>query len=110
MQQENQELIMGNPSLQPFSFLYIFYGAPGGSRTHDLRLRRPTLYPTELRAQAGILISDTQLEPVNHALQSATRRPKHYYFGTPGRSRTCDIRIRSPTLYPAELRAQNDAV
>jgi hypothetical protein len=27
-------------------------------------------------------------------------------YGTPGRSRTCDIRIRSPTLYPAELRAQ----
>ena len=26
-------------------------GAPGGSRTHDLRLRRPTLYPAELRAQ-----------------------------------------------------------
>jgi hypothetical protein len=25
-------------------------GALGGSRTHDLWLRRPTLYPTELRA------------------------------------------------------------
>jgi hypothetical protein len=25
-------------------------GAPGGSRTHDLWLRKPTLYPTELRA------------------------------------------------------------
>jgi hypothetical protein len=25
--------------------------------------------------------------------------------GAPGRARTCDIRIRSPTLYPAELRA-----
>ena len=25
-------------------------GAPGGSRTHDLWLRRPTLYPAELRA------------------------------------------------------------
>lgn len=30
--------------------LGCFHGAPGGSRTHDLRLRRPTLYPTELRA------------------------------------------------------------
>ena len=25
-------------------------GAPGGSRTHDLWLRKPTLYPAELRA------------------------------------------------------------
>jgi hypothetical protein len=27
-------------------------------------------------------------------------------FGTPGRTRTCDLRIRSPALYPTELRAQ----
>ena len=26
--------------------------------------------------------------------------------GTPGRIRTCDLRIRSPALYPAELRAR----
>jgi hypothetical protein len=26
-------------------------GARGGGRTHNLRLRRPTLYPIELRAQ-----------------------------------------------------------
>lgn len=25
-------------------------GAPGGSRTHDPRLRKPILYPSELRA------------------------------------------------------------
>ncbi len=25
--------------------------------------------------------------------------------GTPGRIRTCDLRIRSPLLYPAELQA-----
>src|SRR6266571_7510861 len=25
-----------------------YYDAPGGIRTHDLRLRRPTLYPAEL--------------------------------------------------------------
>ena len=30
-----------------------------------------------------------------------------YYckYGTPGRIRTCDLRIRSPLLYPAELQA-----
>ena len=26
---------------------------------------------------------------------------------TPGRTRTCDLRIRNPLLYPSELRAQN---
>src|SRR5512143_2433213 len=40
----------------PSSFIPFFslrhYGAPGGSRTHDLWLRRPTLYPAELRALA----------------------------------------------------------
>jgi hypothetical protein len=29
---------------------FTLCGAPGGSRTHDLWLRKPTLYPTELRA------------------------------------------------------------
>ena len=28
-----------------------------------------------------------------------------HLFGTPDRIRTCDLRIRSPLLYPAELRA-----
>lgn len=28
------------------------------------------------------------------------------HIGTPGRIRTCDLRIRSPLLYPTELRAQ----
>ncbi len=27
------------------------HGAPGGDRTHNLRLRRPTLYPIELQVQ-----------------------------------------------------------
>jgi hypothetical protein len=37
-----------------------FYGAPGGIRTHDLWLRRPTLYPAELRAHfhCGLEIED----------------------------------------------------
>ena len=29
----------------------IAESAPGGTRTHDLRFRRPLLYPVELRAQ-----------------------------------------------------------
>jgi hypothetical protein len=30
-----------------------------------------------------------------------------YFYGAPGRIRTCDLRIRSPALYPAELRARD---
>ena len=29
------------------------------------------------------------------------------FFGEPGRIRTGDLRLRKPTLYPAELRVQN---
>ena len=32
-------------------------------------------------------------------------RQVHLYNGTPDRTRTCDLRIRSPLLYPAELQA-----
>ena len=32
-------------------------GAPAATRTRDPRLRRPVLYPTELRAHANILTS-----------------------------------------------------
>ena len=32
------------------------------------------------------------------------------YIGTPGRIRTCGLRIRSPALYPAELRAQKETL
>ena len=59
MQQENQKFKMEEPNFWFFFNVYFFYGAPGGSRTHDLRLRRPTLYPAELRAQTnfGLRIS-----------------------------------------------------
>ncbi len=99
------------------------YGAPGGSRTHDLRLRRPTLYPTELRAhikfgssECGVW-SEKKCElflfPTPCTRGSACNRgckTQHFAFrtesiGAPGRARTCGIRLRRPTLYPAELRA-----
>ena len=40
----------------------------------------------------------------------ATLPPDAVYslrIGAPGRTRTCGLRIRSPPLYPAELRARN---
>ena len=81
-----------------------FNGAPGVSRTRDLWLRRPTLYPAELRARLKLAGRWTRIR-----LSSLVSRPSFFPFrypGAPGRSRTCDLRIRSPTLYPAELRAR----
>jgi hypothetical protein len=34
------------------SYLRLNHGAPGEGRTHDLQLRRLTLYPSELRARS----------------------------------------------------------
>ncbi len=36
-------------------FFITFYGPPGGIRTHYPRLRRPVLYPDELRADALLI-------------------------------------------------------
>ena len=32
------------------------------------------------------------------------------YVGTPGTTRTCNLRIRSPLLYPVELRGQDTRI
>ena len=72
--------------------LSVVGGAPGKSRTCDLRLRRPTLYPAELRARTSADLAGRQSKA-----------------GAPGRTRTCDLRIRSPALYPTELRAHEKA-
>ena len=44
----------GNRTWFPLSIEIYYYGnfatAPGGTRTHALRFRKPPLYPTELRA------------------------------------------------------------
>src|SRR5262245_19270166 len=46
----------GGPKLSP-------RGAPGETRTHDLQLRRLTLYPTELRARGGAKRGGTYPSP-----------------------------------------------
>src|SRR4249919_530817 len=55
-------------------------GVDDGTRTHDGRNHNPGLY---------------QLSYVHHC------------SGAPGRTRTCDPRLRRPMLYPAELRARS---
>src|SRR6185369_4188805 len=49
-------------------------GAPGTTRTYDLRLRRPLLYPAELRAQRK-MVGETGFEPATPCAQDrcATR-------------------------------------
>ena len=55
-----------------------------GARTHDNRNHNPGLY---------------QLSYAHHNLCIVT-------IGTPGRARTCNLRLRRLLLYPIELRAQ----
>ena len=71
-----------------------------GTRTHDGRNHNPGLYqlsyvhhrPSRPAASGGSASRSA----------SGTRQG-----GAPGRTRTCDPRLRRPVLYPAELRAQS---
>lgn len=49
-----------------------FHDAPGGTRTHDRRFRRPLLCPSELQAQGpeGLVIS----EPITNQRSDVSRR------------------------------------
>ena len=45
------------------SYTHHCYGAPDRTRTCNLRLRRPLLYPVELRARFGLLVGVEGFEP-----------------------------------------------
>jgi hypothetical protein len=70
-------------------------GAPGRDRTCNPRLRRPVLYPIELRAP------DTVLYTVLSGAKSAETLCLHG-------SATLGLLLRRPVLYPAELLARAD--
>src|SRR2546426_490984 len=78
----------------------VLVDAPGGIRTHDLRLRRPTLYPAELLARIGAsgFEPPTSWSRTSRANRAALR-PEH----APRRTRTPSLLIRSQALYPVEL-------
>ncbi len=92
-------------------------GAPGRTRTCNPRLRRPMLYPIELRAQTSAG-NNTPAFHSRHAssafVQDAlmSRRPR-MAGSDPGRTRTCNPRLRRPMpiirYSPVELRAQTSA-
>jgi hypothetical protein len=46
---------LANESSQEFMGVMLF--ASGGARTHNLRLRRPTLYPVELRTRIARMVN-----------------------------------------------------
>jgi hypothetical protein len=71
-------------------------GAPDRTRTCSLRLRRPSLYPIELRARS-----------TSRWLAMSERSIAGESNGAPGGSRTPGLQVRSLSLYPAELRARN---
>ena len=62
---------------------------------HHSRLYRGTNYPAKLRAAPV-----TQPKRVTQTGLSKTKS------GAPDRTRTCNLRLRRPLLYPVELRAQ----
>ena len=71
-------------------------GVDDGTRTHDDRDHNPGLYQLSYAHHRGkTSYYDCRFAP---------------YRGAPGRTRTCNRRLRRPMLYPVELRAQNPPV
>ncbi len=71
-------------------------GAPGRTRTCNRRLRRPVLYPVELRAPAGMIPAGARR--IHAGCSSGKERPGR------GRGiRTHDIQLPKLALYQAEL-------
>jgi hypothetical protein len=73
-------------------------GAPGGIRTPDTRLRKPVLYPTELRARFVRIFSCGRVD--------FEYRPRARFFQSISPSKPGEYWLRKPLLYPAELRAR----
>src|SRR6185295_3489156 len=91
-------------------------GAPGRIRTCGLWLRRPTLYPAELRAlRSFAVVRSAQCQTSIVKNQRPRTSPSTFdpcpltliakRSGAPGRTRTCGLLVRSQSLYPTELRA-----
>ena len=85
------------------------FGIPEGTQTPDTVLRRHVLYSTELLGH--MLYGCFAVSKHYHrtvwvdfeVLRLYTNYPKTNWAGTPYKSRTCSLRIRSPSLYPIEL-------
>jgi hypothetical protein len=80
-------LITDRLSVTGYRSSVILYGAPGGSRTHDLWLRRPTLYPAELRAHLKCGMWNAEFEFLLYRLAFLIPHSA-FATGAPGRART----------------------
>ena len=80
--------------------LFDLYGAPGPTRTGDLRIRSPTLYPTELRVRVLIILDLQQFR------QSAYFYPCHFCASAAGSVlRPCRTRNTARPADSGEKRA-----
>lgn len=61
--------------------------APGGVRTHDLRFRKPLLYPAELRALAFRMVPQSPLVQSPRRTSSMHQDPVRRDFEIPGPQR-----------------------
>ena len=74
-----------------------FFSVPGGIRTCDLRFRKPTLYPAELRGHAHCLdaqstLTDYEFQLPILCLRSRTERPSSGFTSTPQKPSLTDQR------------------
>ena len=94
-------------------------GAPGRTRTCDPRLRRPVLYPTELRARKVSLSvapsygltsrTSVGLAPrLHHVSRNALRKPGDRYRPTRARDGPLFARIRSRSLRRSSPKGPTD--
>jgi hypothetical protein len=80
-----------------------------GTRTHDNRDHNPGLYQLSYAHHCRVFyirfgVQITYQQSQTHSIAPHSRRTTKR--GAPGRTRTCNPRLRRPMLYPVELRAQ----
>ena len=86
-------------------------GVTDGARTHDNRNHNPGLYQLSYGHHSCLYwITNYPAKPraapviqPQHVTQMGLSKTK---TGAPDRTRTCNLRLRRPLLYPVELRAQ----
>ena len=86
-------------------------GCPIDSLSESKRLARPASKPlgvARASSRARSRACSRRAGVLRHELETAARSQLALRVGAPGRSRTCDPRLRRPVLYPTELRAREE--